>query len=156
MCIRDRDWAPYLLRSSPLPNRRSPPSQPKTLNTLALKRVSILAVIGGVTPGAATIQGPWAPSPINYKLQSTLQRKLRCNRTTRLTMLKFYKVMGTPPPTYEFETWTLRNQRIQVAEMKFLKQVKDSFLRDQISNEGIKAELVIYSTNHRIRQSSLE
>jgi hypothetical protein len=54
--------------------------------------------------------------------------------------------MAVPVPLYGRETWTLRKRdwnRIQAAEMKYLRTVKVCTRSDQIRNEDIRNELGI-------------
>jgi hypothetical protein len=68
------------------------------------------------------------------------------NKTRKETNLKFYKIMPLPVLLYGSETWTLRKRewnRIQAAEMKYLRTVKGCIRFDQIRNEDIRNELCI-------------
>ena len=61
--------------------------------------------------------------------------------------------MATPVLTYGSETWTVRKrdaQRIQTAEMKFLRKTKGCTIMDHIRNEQIRKDLNIYNVNDRI------
>jgi hypothetical protein len=63
--------------------------------------------------------------------------------------LNFYKIMAVPALLYGSETWTLRRRdwnRIQVAEMKYLRTVKG----DRIRHEDIRNELGISSLSEKI------
>jgi hypothetical protein len=62
------------------------------------------------------------------------------------TNLKFYNIIAVPVILYGSETWTLRKRdwnRIQAAEMKYLRTVKGCASLDQIRNEDIRNELGI-------------
>ena len=90
-----------------------------------------------------------------YQLMcGTIHRTLR-HKTRQDTRLKFYKTMATPVLTYGCETWTTRTrdrQRIQAAEMKFLRQTKGCTLLDHIRNNDIRRDLNIYNINDKIQQ----
>lgn len=90
------------------------------------------------------------------RMCGTIHRQLG-NKTTRETKMKFYKVMASPLLTYGSESWTMRKrdkQKIQSAEMKFLRRTKGCTLRDQIRNSDIRADLKIYSMTERIEENS--
>jgi hypothetical protein len=62
------------------------------------------------------------------------------------TDLTFYEVMAIPVLLYGCETWTLRKtdwNRIQAAEMKYLRTLKGCSKIDQLRNEDIRNELGI-------------
>jgi hypothetical protein len=68
-------------------------------------------------------------------------------KTRKETNLKFYKIMAVPVLLYDSETWPPRKRdwnRIQAAEMKYLRTVKGCTRLDQISNEDIRNELGIF------------
>jgi cyclopropane fatty-acyl-phospholipid synthase-like methyltransferase len=51
--------------------------------------------------------------------------------------IKFYKTVATPTLTYSSKTWTLKKKqghKIEIAELKFLRTVAGSTLKDQIGN----------------------
>jgi hypothetical protein len=61
--------------------------------------------------------------------------------------------MAVPVLLYGSETWTLRKRdwnRIQAAEMKYLRTVKGCTTLDQIRNESITYELGIYPLREKI------
>jgi hypothetical protein len=61
--------------------------------------------------------------------------------------------MAIPLLTYSSETWTLtkkQRQKIETAEMKFLRNVAGHTLKDQIRNTVIRNELKIFSVNNRL------
>jgi hypothetical protein len=61
--------------------------------------------------------------------------------------------MAEPILTYGSETWVHSQKemnKIQKAEMRFLRKVKGSARLRRIHNEDIRAELNIYSINERI------
>jgi hypothetical protein len=65
--------------------------------------------------------------------------------------------MAVPVLLYDRETWTLRKRdwnRIQAAEMKYLRTVKRCTRLDQIRNEDIRNELGIspLSEKNRIQE----
>jgi hypothetical protein len=67
-------------------------------------------------------------------------------KTRKETNLKFYKIMAVLVLLYGSETWTPRKRdwnRIQAAEMKYLRTVKGCSRLDQIRNEDIRNELGI-------------
>jgi hypothetical protein len=83
------------------------------------------------------------------------------NKTRKETNLKFYKIMAVPVLLYGSETWTLRKRdwnRIQVAEMKYLKAAKGCTSLDQIRNEDVINELGIspLSEKNNIIQELME
>lgn len=85
------------------------------------------------------------------RICGTIARTLK-NRARKETQLKFYKTVAAPALTYGSETWTIKtNQgnRIQAAEMKFLRRVK--LFNYHIRNEDIREELSIYSINDKIK-----
>jgi hypothetical protein len=59
------------------------------------------------------------------------------NKTRKETNLKFYKVMAIPVLLHGCEIWTLKKtdcNRIQAAEMKYLRTVKGCTKIDQLRN----------------------
>ena len=82
----------------------------------------------------------------------TINRTLQ-NKTRKDTKLKFYKVMAVPVLMYGSESWILKEadkNKIQAAEMRFLRKVKGCSRRDHIRNETIREELEIFNINERI------
>ena len=82
----------------------------------------------------------------------TIKRTLK-NKCRPETQLKFYKVMAVPVGLYASETWTLRKvdeQRIQTAEMRFLRSVRGVTRRDRLRNEDIRADLGVHSLKSTI------
>jgi hypothetical protein len=78
----------------------------------------------------------------------TLKKETRKERN-----LKFYKIMAVPVLLYGSETWTLRKRgwnRIQTAEMKYLRTVKGGIRLDEIRNEYIRNELGISPLSKKI------
>jgi hypothetical protein len=75
---------------------------------------------------------------------AVISRKLKI-KTRKETNLKFYKVMATPVLLYGCETWTLKKDwnRIQAAEIKYLRTVKGCTKIDLLRNEDIQNELGI-------------
>jgi hypothetical protein len=69
-------------------------------------------------------------------IAGTLKKK-----TSKETNLKFCKIISVAVPLYGSETWTLRKRdwnRIQAAEMKYLRTVKGCTRLDQIRKEDIR------------------
>jgi hypothetical protein len=67
--------------------------------------------------------------------------------------LKFYKIMAVPVLLYGSETSTPRKRnwnRIQAAEMKYLRTVKWCTRLDQIRNEDIRNDLGISPLSEKI------
>jgi hypothetical protein len=74
-------------------------------------------------------------------------------KTRKETNLKFYKIIAVTVLLYGSETWTLRKRdwnRIQAAEIKYLRTVKGCTRLDQIRNEDIRNELGISPLNEKI------
>jgi hypothetical protein len=74
-------------------------------------------------------------------------------KTRKETNLKFYKIMAVPVLLYSSKTWTTRKRdwnRIQVAEMKYLRTVKGCTRLDQVRNEDIRNELGIFPLSKKI------
>jgi hypothetical protein len=66
--------------------------------------------------------------------------------------------MAIPTLTCSSETWALtkkQRQKIETAEMKFLRNVAGCTLKDQIRNTVIRNELKIFSVNNRIQNNIL-
>jgi hypothetical protein len=66
--------------------------------------------------------------------------------------------MAVPTLTYSSETWTLtkkQRQKIETAEIKFLRNVARYTLKDKIRNTVIRNELKIFSVNNRIQNKRL-
>ena len=56
---------------------------------------------------------------------------------------------------YGSETWVIEKkdeQKIQTAEMKFLRSVKRCSRRDHIRNEEIRSYLYIFAVNERVKE----
>jgi hypothetical protein len=125
----------------------------------------ILALVGRLTE-----QSTWAQAQIlayavglgcnvTYKYDEDLNDKLSkfkkmCEVIARTlkkkimkeTNVKFYKIMAVPVLLNGSETWTPRKRdwnRIQAAEMKYLRTVKGCTRLDQIRNEDVRNELGI-------------
>jgi hypothetical protein len=67
-------------------------------------------------------------------------------KTRKETNLKLYKTMAVPVLLYGSEMWILRKRdwnRIQAAEMKYLRTIKGCTRLDQIRNEDIRQGLGI-------------
>ena len=67
--------------------------------------------------------------------------------------MKFYKTLVVPTFLYGSETWTLGKrdvQRIQAAEMKFLRGTQNYSLLDRRRNEDIRRNLNIVSLHQKI------
>ena len=67
--------------------------------------------------------------------------------------MKFYKTVSVPTFLYSSETWTLGKrdvQRIQAAEMKFLRGAQGCSLLDRRRNEDITCDLNIVSLHQKI------
>ena len=61
--------------------------------------------------------------------------------------------MAVPVVLYASETWTLRKvdkRRMQTAEMRFLRSVRDVTRRDRLRNEDIRADLGVHSLKSQI------
>jgi hypothetical protein len=74
-------------------------------------------------------------------------------KTRKETNLKFYKIMAVPVLLHGSKTWTLRKRdwnRIQAAEMKYLRTVKGYTRLDKIKNEYIRNELGISPLSEKI------
>jgi hypothetical protein len=74
-------------------------------------------------------------------------------KTKKETNLKFYKIMAVTVLLYGSETWTMRKKdwnRIQAAEIKYLRTVKGCIRLDQITNEDIRNELGISPLSEKI------
>jgi hypothetical protein len=87
----------------------------------------------------------------------TIRRELN-KKTWKERQIKFYKVMAVPTLTYNSETWTLtkkQRQKIETAEIKFLRNVTRYTLKDKIRNTMIRNELKIFSVNNRIQNNRL-
>jgi hypothetical protein len=83
---------------------------------------------------------------------SCIARALK-KKTRTETNLKFYKIMTVPVHLYGGETWTLRKRewnRIQAAEIKYLRTVKGCTRLYQIRNEDIRNELGISPLSEKI------
>ena len=68
-------------------------------------------------------------------------------------MLKFYKVMSVPIIMYGSETWVMNKkekQKVQSAEMRFLRKVANYSLEDRKRNTEIRQELNIKELNSEI------
>jgi hypothetical protein len=64
--------------------------------------------------------------------------------------MKFYKTMTVPTLSYGSESWVIWKKdkdKIQAAEMRFLRRVKGCTRADRIRNVDIRAELYIYITS---------
>jgi hypothetical protein len=78
-------------------------------------------------------------------------------KTGTETNLKFYKMMAVPVLLHGSETWTPRNRewnRIQAAEMKYLRTDKGCTRLDQIRNENTRNELSISPLSEKIESTS--
>jgi hypothetical protein len=74
-------------------------------------------------------------------------------KTRKERDLKFYKIMAVPVLLYGSETWTPRKtdwNRIQAAEIKYLRTVKGCTRLDQIRNEDIRNEFGISPLSEKI------
>jgi hypothetical protein len=63
--------------------------------------------------------------------------------------------MAVPTLLYGSECWTMIKkdmQKIQAAEMRFLRSVKGRTRLDKIKNKDIRKELGVFSINARIRR----
>ena len=95
----------------------------------------------------------------NFQMMCGTIRRTLGKKVREETMMKFYKTMAVPVLMYGSETWVTKSQyqkRIQSAEMKFLRYVKNYTLEDQIRNSEIRDELGIYELNDRIKSNKLQ
>jgi hypothetical protein len=96
---------------------------------------------------------------LNYKLSKfqnicgvtarTLKKKTRKEKI----YIIFFKIMAVALLLYDSETWTPRKRdwnRIQEAEMKYLRTVKGCTRLDQIRNEDMRNELGISPLSEKI------
>jgi hypothetical protein len=75
------------------------------------------------------------------------------NNTRTDTRIKLYKTLAAPILMYGCETWAHSQRgmnKIQTAEMRFLRKVKGCTGLDIIINEDIRADLNIYNINESI------
>ena len=89
----------------------------------------------------------------NY-INGTIKRTLG-NKVRRETMLKFYKVMSIPLIMYGCETWIINKkerQKIQSAEMRFLRKVANYSRQDRKRNTEIRNELNVRELNSEIEK----
>lgn len=81
----------------------------------------------------------------------TIKRTFKnCNRQT---LLKLYKIMAIPTLLYGCESWVLtisQQNKVEAAEMRFLRQVAGYRLIDKKRNVDIRRELGIQSLNETI------
>ena len=76
-------------------------------------------------------------------MYGAIRRTLK-NKTRKDTQLKFCRVMAVPMLLYGTESWITRKRdknRIQAAEMKFLRSAKGCSEQDRFRNEEIREEL---------------
>lgn len=101
---------------------------------------------------------------INDKLQrfqhicGTLRRTL-IGRVRKETILKFYNIMAIPTLLYGSECWTLTQQlkqRLEAAEMRFLRAVAGYRLIDQRRSEDIRRELQIEDIISKIKNYQIK
>jgi hypothetical protein len=74
----------------------------------------------------------------------TIRKHLKKTRTE--TQIKFYKVVARPSLLYGSETWVTTKRdmnRLEAAEMRFLRSVTGYTRLDKIRNEDIRQELKI-------------
>jgi hypothetical protein len=67
--------------------------------------------------------------------------------------MKFYKTMAVPILPYGSESWVISKEdkdKVQAAEMGFLRRVKGCARGDRIRNVDIRAKLNIYNINNRL------
>lgn len=82
----------------------------------------------------------------------TIRRTLK-GKVREETQLKFYKTMAVSTLMYGSETWVEKasyRNKIQSAEMRFLRSVKGYSLKDKKRNEEIRQQLNIFTLNDRI------
>jgi hypothetical protein len=62
--------------------------------------------------------------------------------------------MAVPTLLYGSECWTMRRgmQKLQAAEMRFLRSVKGCIRLDKIGNEDIRKELGVFPINDKMRR----
>ncbi|KAJ4439494.1 hypothetical protein ANN_07618 [Periplaneta americana] len=97
---------------------------------------------------------------VNIKTQrfqaicGTIARNLK-KKTRKETQIKFYKTMAIPSLLYGCEAWTLKKNdinRIQSAEMKFLRGVKGCTRLDRYRNDDIRNELNLLPIIDKIKE----
>ena len=91
-------------------------------------------------------------SKFNY-ICGTIKRSLK--KTSKLTKIKFYKVMAIPMLLYGSESWTLTKQdkrNIETSEMKFLRSVANYTLWDKKRSEDIRKELNVFRLVDKIKE----
>lgn len=84
----------------------------------------------------------------------TISRTLK-NKTRKDTAIKFYKTMAVPILTYGSESWITTQKdtnKLQTAEMRFLRRIKGCTREDRLRNEAIREELQIYNINDKIEE----
>jgi hypothetical protein len=75
------------------------------------------------------------------------------NKTRTKTQIKFYKVMVVSDGLYGSENWVLTEKdknRIQAAEMRFLRSTMGVTRQDRLTNEAIRKTLNVNSFNDTI------
>jgi hypothetical protein len=101
---------------------------------------------------------------VNNKIQKfqmecgTISRTLK-NKTRKDILMKFYKTMAVPVLSYGSESCVISkkdNDKIQAAEMRFLRRVKGCTRADRIRNIDIRAELNIYNINNRSEENKVQ
>lgn len=97
---------------------------------------------------------------VNIKTQrfqaicGTIAKNLK-KKTRKETQIKFYKTMAIPTLLYGCEAWTLKKNdinRIQSAEMKFLRGVKGCTRLDRYRNDDIRNELNLLPIIDKIKE----
>jgi hypothetical protein len=82
----------------------------------------------------------------------TIKRTLK-NKTRTETQIKFYKVMAISASLYGNKNWVLTEEdknRIQAAEMRFLRSTMGVTRQDRLTKDAIKKTLNVYSLNDTI------
>jgi hypothetical protein len=85
-------------------------------------------------------------------VRGTLGRTSK-TKTRKTNQITFYKVMALPVQLYGSETWTIKTKdmsKIQATEMRYVNSVKGCTKLDHITNEDIRKELDIDSTQYKI------
>jgi hypothetical protein len=79
----------------------------------------------------------------------TIKRTLK-NKTRTETQIKFYKVMAVSAGLYGSENWVLTEKdknRVQAAEMRFLRSTMGVTRQDRLTGEAIRKTLNVNSLN---------
>ena len=81
---------------------------------------------------------------------------MRANKNSRIARSKVYNTLAVSVLTYGCEVWSLKkaDERIEAAEMRFMRRTAGITLRDRIRSEVIVKNLGVISVVNKVKNAA--